>query len=193
MKRLVIAAVVLGCCAGSVALAAVQQVDPTTVPTGPLVAGNQVKTPLKIKVGHDRTHGFASGSSVYTNHVRLTAGQSTGWHTHPGPVLVTIVHGSLTLYDAPSSGTDDSADRHHDNGNDHGDSHHRKHHQPCPGVTYTEGQGFIDMGFGHVHIAIAGSDGADIYATYILPPNSPPDAALNIPAPAPANPACPRG
>jgi hypothetical protein len=193
MKRLVIAAVVIVCCAGGVALAAVQQVDPTTVPTGPLVVANQVKTPLEIKAGDDPTRSFAGGSSVYTSHARITAGQSTGWHTHPGPVLVTIVHGSLTLYDAPSSGRDDGADRHSDNGDDHGNGHHGKHHQPCPGVTYTEGQGFIDAGFGHVHVAIAGSEGADFYATFILPPDSSPDSALTIPAPAPANPACPRG
>jgi quercetin dioxygenase-like cupin family protein len=59
--------------------------------------------------------------------VVVAAGGTTGWHTHPGPVLVIVTSGALTLYDS-----DDES---------------------CSGTTYGAGQGFIDPGYGHVHIA----------------------------------------
>ena len=59
--------------------------------------------------------------------VTVAASGTTGWHTHPGPVLVVVTSGSLTLYDG-----DDKA---------------------CSGQIYGAGQGFIDLGYGHVHIA----------------------------------------
>jgi hypothetical protein len=67
------------------------------------------------------------GTEVFIRHVEFPAGGSTGWHTHLGPVLVNVVRGSLTLYEG-----DDKT---------------------CTGVTYTAGHGFIDQGFGHVHLA----------------------------------------
>jgi hypothetical protein len=58
----------------------------------------------------------------------------------------------------------------------------------CTGVTYTAGHGFIDPGFGHVHLARnEGSEPAVVYATFILPP----DAGDTLQIPAPANPNCP--
>jgi hypothetical protein len=42
----------------------------------------------------------------------------------------------------------------------------------CRQATYGKGQGFLDRGFGHVHRAIAGPDGADFYVVYVLPSGS---------------------
>jgi hypothetical protein len=52
----------------------------------------------------------------------------------------------------------------------------------CQDATYVAGEGFVDRGFGHVHRAIAGADGADFYVVYLLPPGS---ATHVIPASAP--------
>jgi hypothetical protein len=52
----------------------------------------------------------------------------------------------------------------------------------CVDTTYEAGQGFVDRGFGHVHRAIAGTDGVDFYVVYLLPPGS---ATHLIPASAP--------
>jgi hypothetical protein len=187
MKRFLIGAVVFGCCLCGAALAADSpQVDPGTVPGGALVFRNQVQTPLEIKVGSDPTRPLPDGARVYINHAQLKAGQSSGWHTHPGPAFVTIVKGSLTLYDAPAAGDEKGP-----GDGDHG-AESNNGRGACPGVTYTAGQGFVDMGFGHVHLAIAGKEGADFYATFIVPPDSPGDA-VTIPAAAPSNAACPRG
>ena len=103
-----------------------------------------------------------NGTEVFILHREFPPGGSTGWHTHLGPVLVTVVRGAVTLYDG-----DDKT---------------------CTGVTYTAGHGFIDQGFGHVHLARnEGSEPANFYATYILPP----DAGDTLAIPASPNPNCP--
>jgi quercetin dioxygenase-like cupin family protein len=161
-KALVVTAVVGLALLGTAAWATLPQVDPATVPTGNLVANNRVSTPLKVKVDGGAEHVLRNGTEVFIRHLEFPAGGSTGWHTHLGPVLVTIVRGSLTLYDG-----DDKT---------------------CTGVTYTAGHGFIDQGFGHVHLARnEGSEPANFYATYILAP----DAGDTLAIPASANPNCP--
>jgi hypothetical protein len=47
---------------------------------------------LKIKVKGD--------SDVYIVQSTFTPGTHTGWHTHPGPSLITVVSGELTVYEA---------------------------------------------------------------------------------------------
>jgi quercetin dioxygenase-like cupin family protein len=121
----------------------VTQVDPATVPTGFLAAHSSIDHipvwPIAQAVKPD-------GADVFVQHVALGANAPTGWHTHPGPAIVTVVRGSLT-YEAA-------------------------HANKCRQTTYPAGRGFVDVGFGHVHRAIAGPDGADFYVTYILPPAS---------------------
>ena len=130
---------------GSAALAAhVSQVDPATVPTGMLAAHNSV---ADIPVSALARAVRPDGSDVFVQHVRLGPDVMTGWHTHPGPAIVTVVAGSLTYEDAVAN--------------------------ECRRITYQAGQGFTDRGFGHVHRAVAGSGGVDFYVTYFLPPGSP--------------------
>jgi len=88
-------------------------------------------------------------------------GGSTGWHTHPGPAYIVVTQGTLTLYDG-----DDPT---------------------CTPHTVTAGTGFLDPGFGHVHIARnEGTTPATAIATYL---NVPPGGSPRIDAPAPGN--CP--
>ena len=49
---------------------------------------------------------------------------STGWHAHPGPVLITVVQGQLTFYEA-----DDPT---------------------CTPHVVSAGQGYVDTGQGHI-------------------------------------------
>src|SRR4029453_12057966 len=139
-KTLVVTAVVGLALLGPAAWATLPQVDPATVPTGFLVANNSVSTPLKVKVDGGAEHVLRNGTEVFIRHAVNPVGSSSGWHTHPGPVLVPVVRGAMTLYE----GTD----------------------KTCTGVTYTAGHGFIDQGFGHVHLARnEGSEPAVVYAT----------------------------
>jgi quercetin dioxygenase-like cupin family protein len=68
-------------------------------------------------------------------------GGSTGWHSHPGPVVVLIKAGSLTFYSSEDP--------------------------TCTPRTYSAGQAFIDPGQGHVHLARnLGSQNVELWATY---------------------------
>ena len=129
--------------AGAAAASHVTQVDPATVPTGFLAAHNSIgDVPLSALARAVEP----DGTDVFLQHVRLGANAPTGWHTHPGPALVTVVRGSLTYQDSKANA--------------------------CRQATYGAGSGFVDRGFGHVHRAIAGPDGVDFYVVYLLPPAS---------------------
>ena len=125
--------------------------SPTTLGRGTLAAGDKIKTDqLKLDV-RDRV-------DVVTQTITIAPGGHTGWHSHPGPVLVTITAGTMSFYDG-----DDPA---------------------CSRVAYDVGDTFIDKGQGHVHIARnEGSTDLVLYATYLLPVG----AALRTDEPAPGN------
>ena len=134
-------AVVVG---GGVAIAAhAPEIDPATVPTGFFVAHNRVAdlpvAPIARAVKPD-------GADVFVQHLSLGANQVFAWHTHPGPVVVTVRSGSLIYQDAGPNA--------------------------CRNRTYSAGQGFVDPGFGNVHRVIAGPSGAELYSTFFLPPGS---------------------
>ena len=138
-----LAAIAVLTAVGGAAANHVTQVDPATVPTGFLAAHNEVRdVPIAALV---RAVAFG-GTDVFIQHVRLGPNVTTGWHTHPGPAIVTVVKGSITYQEAEASG--------------------------CGNATYTAGEGFVDRGFGHVHRATAGADGVDFYVVYLLPPGS---------------------
>ncbi len=73
---------------------------------------------LKTKVKGD--------SDVYVTRHTFQPGQHTGWHTHPGPSLITVVAGELTVYEADSPN--------------------------CTPIVYHTGESFTDVGCGDVHL-----------------------------------------
>jgi hypothetical protein len=131
--------------AGVAVASHVTEVDPATVPTGFLAAHNSIG---EVPVSALARAVTPDGADVFVQHVRLGANVATGWHTHPGPAIVTVVgpKSALTYEDEQAN--------------------------ECKHVTYLGGQGFVDLGFGHVHRAVAGPDGADFYVTYLLPRGS---------------------
>ena len=143
MRFRVIAAGVAGAVvvvAGTAIAAHAPEIDPATVPTGFFVAHNRV---ADIPVSAIARASAPNGAEVYVQHLSLGANQVFAWHTHPGPVVVTVRSGSLIYQDAGPNA--------------------------CRDRTYTAGQGFVDPGFGHVHRVIAGPSGAEIYSTFFLP------------------------
>ena len=129
--------------AGTAIAAHAPEIDPATVPTGFFVAHNRV---ADIPVSAIARASAPNGAEVYVQHLSLGANQVFAWHTHPGPVVVTVRSGSLTYQDAGPNA--------------------------CHDRMYSAGQGFVDPGFGHVHRVIAGPSGAEIYSTFFLPPGS---------------------
>jgi len=73
---------------------------------------------LKTKVKGD--------SDVYVTRHTFQPGQHTGWHTHPGPSLITVISGALAVYDG-----DDPT---------------------CTPTIYQAGESFTDIGCGDVHL-----------------------------------------
>lgn len=84
-------------------------------------------------------------------------GGQSGWHSHPGPVFIQVVSGTMTFYES-----DDPT---------------------CTPTVRTAGQGFLDVGE-HAHIARneTGSPATNV-VTYLAPPG----AALRIDQPNPGN------
>jgi quercetin dioxygenase-like cupin family protein len=134
-------AVVVG--VGAAFAAHATEVDPATVPTGFFVAHNRV---AEFPVSAIARAVQPDGAEVYVQHLSLGPNLVFAWHTHPGPVVVTVRSGSLTYQDGGPNA--------------------------CRNRTYTAGEGFVDPGFGHVHRVIAGPSGAEIYSTFFLPPAS---------------------
>ena len=140
---LTLAAIAVLAFAGGALANHVTQVDPAAVPTGFLAAHNAVRD---VPVSALARAVKPDGTDAFIQHVRLGPNTQTGWHTHPGPAIVTVVKGSITYQEAEAN--------------------------RCVDESYTAGQGFVDPGFGHVHRAIAGADGVDFYVVYLLPPGS---------------------
>ena len=97
-------------------------------------------------------------SDVYVVSNVIQPGGNTGWHTHPGPSLITVKSGTITAYEG-----DDPT---------------------CTPTVYTAGQGFVDPGGEHVHILRNdGTVPAETIAVQIVARG----AARRIDMPAPGN------
>jgi hypothetical protein len=144
LRRILVIGGVLGLLGTGVAIADhVSEVDPATVPEGFLVTHNAV---TDVQISSFARAVKRHGADVFVQHVQFEPGEATDWHTHPGPVLVTIVRGSLIYEDS--------------------------HGNMCRQTEYGEKTGFMDPGFGHVHRGIGGETGVDFYAVYVLPSGS---------------------
>ncbi|HEY8730188.1 MAG TPA: cupin domain-containing protein [Acidothermaceae bacterium] len=87
------------------------------------------------------TYGTTDGYVVEND---FQPGQTTGWHSHPGPSLVFVVTGSITNY---------ASDLPH-----------------CKGVTYAAGTAFLDSGGTDVHELVnAGTTPAETIAVQFIP------------------------
>jgi quercetin dioxygenase-like cupin family protein len=99
----------------------------TGITTTQIVQGNFGDIDVKSTFdGHKVDIDTKGDSDVYVVSNVIAPGGHTGWHTHPGPSLITVKSGTITAYDG-----DDPA---------------------CSPTVYTAGQGFVDPGDGHVHI-----------------------------------------
>lgn len=94
---------------------------------------------------------------VAVQRIVFQPGGQSGWHSHPGPVLISVVEGTMTFYES-----DDPS---------------------CTPIVRHAGQGYVDFG-DHAHIARNETSEPSVnIVTYLAPPA----AALRIDRPAPGN------
>ncbi len=94
---------------------------------------------------------------VATQMITFQPGGQSGWHSHPGPVFITVMSGTMTFYESDDPN--------------------------CQPIVRTAGQGYLDAGE-HAHIARNESGAQAInVVTYFAPVG----AALRIDQPKPPN------
>lgn len=98
---------------------------------------------IKVKDGSEEVLHMPNAQETVVHQIKLAPGGYTGWHSHPGPVIVLIKTGELTFYDSEFPG--------------------------CPAThTYTAGQSFVDSGQGHIHNAKnTSSEELELWAVYL--------------------------
>jgi len=148
--------------AGMVVLPAQSQATPASGVTGspPVRASftDDVSVKFTFTRGHRRMVTQAKDASqVVLQDLTFAPGGHTGWHSHPGPVVITVKTGTLTYYDGTGR---------------------------CVGHVYPAGTSFIDPG-GRVHIAR--NEGTVPATTSVVYFGVPPDGLPRIDEPAPGN------
>ena len=117
------------------------QLPPSSAPYGFFVSNNRI---MNMELEAIARAVNPDGSRLFLQHSVFAPGQSTGWHTHPGPAIVMVVSGSQTLEEPQGSS--------------------------CRTITANAGEGFVTTT--GVHEAITGAEGADTWALYVLPPDA---------------------
>src|SRR5438132_5326704 len=83
------------------------------------------------------------GLSVQTQTITFQPGGQSGWHSHPGPVFISVKEGTMTFYDLD-----------------------------CHATVLTAGQGFLDVGLDeHLARNESGSPATNV-VTYFAPPHT---------------------
>jgi len=115
---------------------------------------------FKAKGGPEEVIHVPDARENVVQQIIIAPGGHTGWHSHPGPVIVLIKSGTMSLYDG-----DDPT---------------------CAAEQFSAGQAFIDRGQGHVHIARneSSTQSLELWAVYF---DVPPGGAFRNDAAAPGN------
>jgi hypothetical protein len=153
--------------------------DPSfTVASGfvstPVARGTAEAFHIRSTDGFDVEIKTKDNTDIAVSNVVVAAGGSSGWHSHPGPVLVVVKTGTITFYRAGKHGGQNGDDENGDNGKNAG---------TCSRTVYPAGSAFVEVPApGHVMLAKnEGSAEATVTATYFAPPG----AALRIDRPWP--------
>ncbi len=135
-------------------------VEPTEAPTGrPSFTLGQGSTPTfigqatyqdldKVKRVTGDWHvelKAKGGLEVVVRSFAYAPGSFTGWHKHPGPVLIQVVEGTVTFFEADA---------------------------PCTPIIVSAGHGYLDDGVhGHIGRNLSGAPAKDV-TIYLAPPGT---------------------
>ena len=149
--RFLVPVVVVGLLAGSAAMSGAS--SPSDVTPTLIARGTYPEFKVKSKRHGDVDFQAISRApmDVVVRRHAYAPGGSTGWHSHPGPVLITVTKGELTFYE-------------YDKGE-------------CKKVVLTAGQayqpGYVDSGRGHFVRNESGQDAEDV-SVIMAPTNQQP-------------------
>ena len=114
--------------------------------SAPILARGDFTDQVDVKFKFSTAYGTVvsnapSAGEVIIQEVTIAPNGTTGWHSHPGPVVVVVKAGALTYV--------------------------REDHGVCFETVYPAGTAFVDPGQGHVHTAFnRGTANLVLYATY---------------------------
>jgi mannose-6-phosphate isomerase-like protein (cupin superfamily) len=118
----------------------------SNVISAPILARGDFVDQVDVKVkfvrdGSTNVSNAPDAGEVVVQEITIGPGGTTGWHSHPGPVVVVVKQGTLTYVRAVGGA--------------------------CVDTPYTAGTAFVDPGQGHAHTAFNfGSDNLVLIATY---------------------------
>lgn len=104
----------------------------SNVISAPIIARGDFIDQVDVKFKLDTAQGtiisnVSGAGEVVVQEITMGPNGSTGWHSHPGPVVVVVKTGALTFVDAPGG--------------------------VCRERVYPAGAAFVDPGQGNVHTA----------------------------------------
>jgi quercetin dioxygenase-like cupin family protein len=144
MKRLVGGAVVFAALAILVIAQTVLATPGSGVTSTLFAVGTFDGIEAKSKTGNHRVRLRAKGATdVHILENRIAPGGTFGWHSHPGPSIVVVKSGALTMY--------------------HGDD------PTCTPHVFMAGSGFVDQGNAVHVVRNEGDVDAVVYVTSIIP------------------------
>jgi oxalate decarboxylase/phosphoglucose isomerase-like protein (cupin superfamily) len=118
----------------------------SAVISAPILARGDFVDRVDVKVKFERDGNIIVANApdageVAVQEVTIAPGGTTGWHSHPGPVVVVVKQGTLTYIRADGG--------------------------VCTSTPYPAGTAFVDPGQGHAHTAFnLGAENLVLYATY---------------------------
>ncbi len=119
---------------------------PESIVSAPFLARGDFVESVGVKVKFERDGNIVVSNApdageVVVQEITIAPGGTTGWHSHPGPVVVVVKAGTLT-YIRDAGGE-------------------------CVSTPYSAGKAFVDPGQGHAHTAYnLGAENLVLYATY---------------------------
>jgi hypothetical protein len=157
---LLVAATTAAALTALAAFVAVTRAEPPTGVTATVLARGtydafNVRSDPHGTIDGFRAHSTAPIDIIVRQH-DYAIGSTTGWHSHPGPIFITVTHGTLTYYEV-----DDPT---------------------CAPHVVTQGHGFVDTGSGHIVRNESGQPAQDI-SVITAPVNG--TFRTNLPAPGP--------
>ena len=119
---------------------------PSNVVAAPILARGDFADDVDVKIKFERdgrtvVSNAPQAGEVVVQEITIGPGGTTGWHSHPGPVVVVVKAGTLTYV--------------------------REANGVCIDTPYRAGTAFVDPGQGHAHTAFnLGGENLVLIATY---------------------------